>query len=55
MELESDINLAEDAGMVAINHCVDMGLIFAGVDDKPDEEGMMAKFVRGLFLPDDIM
>jgi hypothetical protein len=40
--------------MVTIGHCADMGLTFAGVD-KPGEEGMMAKFVRGLFLPDDIM
>jgi hypothetical protein len=39
---------------VAIDHCVDMGLTFAGVD-KPDEEAMMAKFIRGLFLPDVIM
>jgi hypothetical protein len=31
-----------------------MGLTFAGVD-KPGEEGMLAKFVRGLFLPEDIM
>jgi hypothetical protein len=45
VELESDINLAEDAGIVAINHCADMGLSFGGVD-KPDEEGLMAKSVR---------
>jgi hypothetical protein len=47
-------DLIENAGMVTIDHCADMGLIFAGVD-KPDEEGMMAKFVRGLFLPDNMM
>jgi hypothetical protein len=119
VELESDVNLAEDAGMVAIdhchvtrrvlrtsyssektqkhlqttlvsdsivslvismgnnryvsfrcfrlllrlmrvismgnnNHCVDMGLTFGGVD-KPAEEGLMAKSIRKLFLPDDSM
>lgn len=54
VELESDVNLAEDAGMVAIDHCVDMGLTFGGVD-KPAEEGLMAKSIRKLFLPDDSM
>jgi hypothetical protein len=40
--------------MVAIDHCVDMGLTFAGID-KPDQEGMTAKSVRGLFLPNGVM